>query len=101
MIKKRFFKTIDECEVSFKIEPEDADSVSLVSEHNGWDPIEMDQLKSGPFKTKERLPLDQQFQFRYLVNGDTWVNDEAADAYVPNEHGSENGLIDTTRPGDA
>lgn len=99
MLKKRYFKTIDECEVTFKIEPEEAQEVALVIESNGWQPIEMDQLKAGPFKTKLRLPLDQQVQFRYLIDRSTWQNDDGADAYVPNEYGSTNGVVDTARNG--
>ena len=98
MLKKRFFKTVDECEVSFTIEPEAAEEVELFVESNNWEPIPMKQLQSGPFKVRMRLPLDQQIQFRYRVNGDYWINDEAADAYVANEHGSENSVVDTHRP---
>lgn len=99
MLKKRYFKTVDECEVTFKVEPEEAQEVSLVIESNGWQPIAMDQLKSGPFKTKIRLPLNRQIQFRYLIDNTEWRNDEAADAYMPNEYGSTNGVIDTKRDG--
>ena len=97
MLKKRFFKTIDECEISFKVEPEDAESVALVIETNDWEPIPMKQLKSGSFKTKLRLPLDRQIQFRYLVDGQAWENDATADAYVPNQFGTSNSVVDTTR----
>lgn len=99
MLKKRFFKTLDECEVSFHLEPEDAQSVALVIESNDWTPIPMKQLKSGPFKTSLRLPLDQQVQFRYLIDGAVWQNDERADAYVPNEFGEENSVVETFRNG--
>jgi hypothetical protein len=96
MIKKRFFKTKDEVEVTFEYaETKGVDSVSLVSEHNNWQPVDMPQLKRGAFQVKERLPKNGRFQFRYLVNGEGWVNDEAADDYVANEHGSQNGVVDT------
>lgn len=99
MLKKRFFKTLDECEVTFHVEPEEARSVALVIETNDWTPIPMKQLKSGPFKTSLRLPLDRQVQFRYLFDGDTWRNDESADAYLPNEFGEENSVVETFRNG--
>jgi hypothetical protein len=42
MIKKRFFKTKDEVEVTFEYEEaEGVNSVALVSEHNNWQPVEM------------------------------------------------------------
>ena len=95
MLKKKFFKTKDECEVTFEINVENADQVELVSEHNGWEPIEMKQVKNGPFRTKVRMPIEGQFQFRYLVDGAEWRNDEAADAYWANEHGTDNSVIFT------
>lgn len=99
MIKKRFFKTIDECEVTFKVEADDADDVALYIESNDWEPISMKKLKSGPFKATLRLPLDEEIQFRYLIDGSNWENDETADAYVANEYGSENSVVITTRNG--
>lgn len=99
MLKKRYFKTVDECEVTFEIEPAEAESVALLIESENWEPISMDKLQRGAFNTKLRLPLDSQFQFRYLIDGAVWENDEAADAYVRNEHGSDNSVVDTTRNG--
>ncbi len=95
MLKKRFFKTKEECEVTFELNDENAQEVKLVGEFSGWEPIAMKKLKKGPFKTKVRLPKEGQFQFRYLVNGETWENDEAADAYWPNEHGTDNSVVFT------
>ncbi|HZD10661.1 MAG TPA: isoamylase early set domain-containing protein [Candidatus Binatia bacterium] len=99
MLKKRFFKTIDECEVTFRTDPQEAESVALVIESNGWEPIPMEQLKSGPFKATLRLPLNSRVQFRYLVDGDNWQNDDAADAYVPNQFGEANSVVETFRNG--
>ena len=95
MLKKKFFKTKDECEVTFELNVAEAKGVALVCEHNGWQPIQMKQSKKGPFRTKIRLPKEGQFQFRYLVDGNTWLNDETADTYWRNEHGSENSVIST------
>jgi 1,4-alpha-glucan branching enzyme len=97
MLNKRFFKTVSECEVTFRVAPEGASEVALLTAANNWTPIPMRRGKSGDFQARLRLPLDQRIQFRYLVDGDRWINDEAADAYVPNEHGSENSIVDTTR----
>lgn len=99
MLKKRFFKTVDECEVTFHLEPQDAESVALVIESNDWEPISMDKLKSGPFKTTLRLPLDSRVQFRYLIDGEIWQNDDTADAHVPNEFGETNSVVETFRNG--
>jgi 1,4-alpha-glucan branching enzyme len=97
MLNKRYFKTVDECEVTFRVAPERAEQVALLTSADNWEPIPMKKLKSGEFKASVRLPLAQRIQFRYLVDGNRWLNDEAADGYVTNEHGSENSIVDTSR----
>jgi hypothetical protein len=96
MIEKKFFKTIDECEVAFTYANESASDVALVCEHNGWEPVSMKKSKKAdPFKVKIRLPKNGEFQFRYFVDGSYWANDESADAYWPNEFGDTNSVVNT------
>ncbi len=97
MLSKRFFKTKDEVEVTFEIDPPGVAQVDLVCEGLGWEPIEMKRADrgKGPFRTRIRLPKDQQIQFRYIYDGSNWENDDDADAYWPNEHGSDNSVVDT------
>ena len=99
MIKKKFFKTVRDCEVTFECAAPAAKSVELLCESNGWQPIAMGRRRGGAFRARLRLPRDQQFQFRYRVDGAAWTNDEAADAYAPNDFGTENGVV-VTRPPD-
>ena len=99
MIKKRFFKTKEECEVTFEYEDEQASNVMVVLETNDWQPVEMNQLKSGPFKTRLRLPVDKKIQYLYLVDGENWVPDAEADGQVVNEYGGYNSLVLTMRNG--
>ena len=97
MVKKKYFKTKEECEVTFEFDTDVANTVSWVSEVNDWQPVKMKKRrKDGVFYTKVRLPKTGDFQFRYLVDGQTWANDSAADAYVRNEFGSENSVVKTT-----
>ncbi len=99
MFTKRAFKTIDEVEVTFEIDPPGVERVDWVSEHFDWKPIPMKRSDRGrgPFRLKIRLPKDHQVQFRYVFDGAAWENDEAADAYWPNEVGSDNSVISTAR----
>ncbi len=101
MLKKRFFKTKPECEVSFELAHAPARTVELVCESNGWEPIAMKRAGNDRFRARVRLPDERRYQFRYLVDGMTWVNDEAADAYQRNEFGGENSVLSTARPGSA
>ncbi len=93
MLKKKYLKTKDEYEVTFEL-PAEAGEVALVCENNGWQPVAMKKSK-GKFTTKLRLPANGSYQYRYLVDNTEWVNDDAADGYVPNEHGSTNSVVET------
>jgi 1,4-alpha-glucan branching enzyme len=95
MLKKKFFKTKDECEVTFELTTEDANQADLVCEVNGWQPVPMKKAKQGPFRAKMRFPKDERFQFRYLVDGTRWINDTDADEYAANGMGDANGVLDT------
>lgn len=100
MISKKFFKTKDECEVTFEFDKENAESVQLVASANDWEPITLTKRKKdGVFYTKVRYPNNTHVQFRYLVDGNNWENDPAADAYIPNEHGSKNSVVNTSPAG--
>lgn len=95
MIKKKFFKTKSECEVSFEFTPEAGTRVELVCDANGWEPVEMKRNKSGQFRTKMRFPTESVVQFRYLVDGTRWYTDEDADGLRMNQFGGQNSLIES------
>lgn len=98
MINKRFFKTKDEVEVTFELEAKEATSVAIVADFLDWKATPMKKLAKGKtYKFKTRLPKDSQFQFRYLVNDQQWVNDAQADSYVANEFGEDNCLVSTAQ----
>lgn len=98
MLSKKYFKTKDEVEVTFEIDAPGVGHADLVCEDLGWELVGMKRADrgKGPFRTKIRLPKDSQIQFRYLLDGHYWENDDAADAYVPNEHGSDNSVVNTS-----
>lgn len=93
MLKKKYLKTKDEYEVTFEL-PSEATEVALVCEANGWQPVAMKKSK-GKFAAKLRLPANGRYQYRFLVDNTDWVNDDSADAYVPNEHGTTNSVVET------
>jgi hypothetical protein len=35
----------------------------------------------------------RQYRFRYLIDGERWENDHAADGYAPNPFGSEDAVL--------
>jgi len=53
----------------------------------------MKRLKNGTFKTTIDLEVGHEYQFRYLVDGEVWVNDAQADRYVPTGLGVEDNSV--------
>jgi 1,4-alpha-glucan branching enzyme len=69
------------------------DKAEVVGDFNNWEPMTMDQLKDGRFKAVVELDAGNDYQFRYLLNGSEWVNEEEADKYAPNPYAGENSVI--------
>ncbi len=70
----------------------------LVGEFNDWDQSAMPlkRLKSGVWKTTIDLKKDTTYQFRYLIDGERWINDRSADRYVPNHIDGDNSVVVTS-----
>ena len=86
---KKFLKGKPLCKVTFKLPKGiaiDATKVALVGEFNDWSPLAnpMDANKDGSYKTTFDLESGKSYEYKYLVDGDIWVNDTDADAYVSN-----------------
>jgi 1,4-alpha-glucan branching enzyme len=95
MLAKRFFKTKDEVEVTFEVDRPDLGAVDLVADAFEWKPLPLKRADrgKGPFRLKVRLPKNGAVQFRYIFDHHLWENDEAADAYWPNDRGSDNSVV--------
>ena len=86
MIEKTYLKTKPECKVKFAVPVEQlngAKKVYLVGDFNDWNEsaTPMRKQKTGVFASTINLEKNKQYQFRYLVDGSTWLNDDCADAY--------------------
>ncbi|HOM29537.1 MAG TPA: isoamylase early set domain-containing protein [Deltaproteobacteria bacterium] len=98
-IKKQYLKTKPECKVTFTLPKElsrSAESVHLVGEFNGWDTSShpMKLQKDGSFNLTINLAKGREYQFRYLIDGVTWENDDKADRYVRTPFGdSDNSVV--------
>ena len=87
-LQKKFLKSKPICKVTFKLDSDialDAKKAAIVGDFNNWDPKKgkMDKMKSGPFKATVDLETGKSYQFRYVLDGKIWENDESADDYVP------------------
>lgn len=99
-IKKQFLKSKPICKLSFKIaasEVNSAEKVQLLGDFNNWDETvePMTKLKTGEFTQVIELETGKEYQFKYLANGQAWINDKDSDNFVVNVFGGENGVVST------
>ncbi len=85
-IKKQVLKSKPVCKVTFKLskaEAQGAKTAFLVGDFNNWSETshEMKALKDGSFSTNIDLETGKSYQFRYLLDGNTWLNESEADSY--------------------
>ena len=97
MLKKRRFKKQNVVKVTFVLPPEvEGDTVHLVGEFNDWQTSHaMRRQKDDSWRITLDLEPGREYQFRYLVDGQRWLNDPEADKYVPNPYGDENSVVVT------
>lgn len=95
MISKEFTPKRTVCKVTLTL-PEDwaKKEVVVAGSFNNWDTgSEKLEKKKGKWTTTLRLKPENEYKFKYLIDGERWENDDAADQYVPNEFGTEDSVI--------
>ncbi len=85
-------------QVTFSLPAEvQGENVYLVGDFNHWDETAspMTRAEDGGFVLTLVLQKGQEYQFRYLVNGDEWHNDWKAHKYVSNPYSGDNSVLIT------
>jgi 1,4-alpha-glucan branching enzyme len=85
--------------VVFSLDPRvGAKSAAVCGEWNHWsDNVDLMRRDSkGGFSLRVTLEAGRTYRFRYLLDGERWENDWAADAYVPNDFGGDDSVLDLT-----
>jgi 1,4-alpha-glucan branching enzyme len=98
MLKREAVKGSNQVKVTFVI-PEDPNlpRVSVVGDFNNWDPTKTVFVKrqNNTRSVSAKLDAGKRYRFRYYSADGNWMNDDSADAYEPNEHGTQNCLLIT------
>ena len=97
MIKSRGAKGT--ASVTFTLDPcLGAQTAAVCGDWNDWsagtDVMRRDA--AGGFSLTVDLQAGRIYRFRYLLDGERWDNDWAADAYVPNSFGGDDSVVDLT-----
>jgi 1,4-alpha-glucan branching enzyme len=73
-----------------------ADQVALIGEFNNWDPhthlLQQTHLDTDWHITLE-LERGHSYHFRYLVDGESWMDDDQADGYVLDAFGRIDSVV--------
>ena len=98
-LTKTYLKSKPVCKVKFQLPKEythDAQKVQVVGDFNDWskDAGLMKKQRNGNFVMTLDLLTGAEYQFRYLLDGEKWENDPAADKYTPNNIcGADNSAV--------
>ena len=100
-IKKQFLKSKPVCKVTLSVPKSisnGAKKIQVVGEFNDWNikATPMEQLKNGTFKAILDLETGKKYQFKYLIDGEIWENDDYADDYIRNEFDTMNSVVNLT-----
>lgn len=93
MITKSFVQDGTRCRVTFRLTAA-AQSAALLGDFNLWSPAAhpLERAEDGSLGVTVALePGD--YRFRYLVDGERWINDDGADGLVPNLFGTADSLV--------
>ena len=97
MIKSRGTK--GKARVTFTVDPQvGAQAAAVCGEWNDWSAGAdvMHRDAEGGFSVTVDLDAGRAYRFRYLLDGQRWDNDWAADAYVRNDFGGDDSVVDLT-----
>jgi 1,4-alpha-glucan branching enzyme len=84
--------------VTFELPADIAEeSVAVVGDFNDWDET-ADRMnlmpRNGVWRTKISVTPGGTYEFRYLLDGETWMNEEDADGYASNPYFEDNSVLE-------
>ena len=96
MPKKTPAKNGSSAKVTFELKEVEAHAVHVAGDFNGWSTSEtpLAKRKDGRFSATVTLPAGKEYRYRYVLDGERWTTDADADRTEPNDHGSEDGVLD-------
>lgn len=73
---------------------ENAETVAVLGDFNNWkEGLVLSKQKDGSFKAALELEKGRSYEYRFLINGEKWENDWAAEQYAPTPFGNYNSVV--------
>ena len=97
MLKRRKVSGSHTVKVSFILPADDPRlPASVAGDFNGWnsEAAPMVRRSNGTCSAVVPLDADVTYRFRYRSADGTWFNDDAADGYQPNLHGTTDCIVE-------
>lgn len=100
-LKKTFSEDGKKCTVVFTVNvtaAAGAKKVCLVGDFNEWDKnaTPMKKNTDGSFSIKKVLKANAEYQFRYCLDDNIWINDWKADKYIRSEIANDDNSVVST-----
>jgi 1,4-alpha-glucan branching enzyme len=97
-LERKFLKTKPVCKVTFSVSGgpfDEAKKVSLVGDFNAWsiDQLPLKRAKDGTWTVSHDFKKNQEYQFRYVIDGNQWINEPEADRFIFNGIDAENSVL--------
>src|SRR5689334_7377907 len=72
-----------------------AESVSVAGDFNGWNPLAtpLERNGSGLWSTQIAVPHSGRFEYKFIVNGNRWIEDPSNGMKAPDNYGGLNSVV--------
>jgi serine protease AprX len=77
----------------FVFHDDSANSVSVAGDFNGWRQTPLKRNGSGLWSTEIRAPRIARLEYKFVVNGQRWVEDPSNGMKAPNNYGGLNSVV--------
>ena len=79
--------------LQFVFHDDHAESVSVAGDFNAWSPLVLERNGSGLWSTEIVVPSFGRFEYKFIVNGNRWVEDPSNGMKTPDNYGGLNSVI--------
>jgi hypothetical protein len=86
-------KRLGKVQVTF-VQPYRDEGLFVTGNFNDWQREPLKKAKDGTLRATVGATPGETLAFRYVTASGEWFDDEAADGYVHNEHGTTNGVVE-------
>ena len=69
--------------------------MDVAGDFTAWAPLAMEQAANGDFRLRLQLGQGRRVLYRFLLDGEMWMNDPNADEYVTMPNGSVASVVHT------